>query len=62
MAELKPCPFCGFRAYYYQKAFLDEEGKEKGTAHTVICENCFAKIVYHTEDVIWMWNRRVDNG
>ncbi|MBR5202687.1 MAG: Lar family restriction alleviation protein [Clostridia bacterium] len=58
MDELKPCPFCGGRPYFYEKTFLDRDGKERNPTYTVICENCFAKIVYHTTDVVWMWNRR----
>ena len=59
--ELKPCPFCGERSVYFDKAY-------SYFRDTVIyCENC--DIVFSLDDVsakeeqvIEAWNRRADNG
>ena len=59
--ELKPCPFCGERSVYLDKAY-------SYYSDTVIyCENC--DIVFSLDDVnateeqlIEAWNRRADNG
>ena len=58
--ELKPCPFCGHRAYL---------GKTTdGLWHYVYCgnEDCDVspktKEVNRKEYAIYCWNRRVNNG
>lgn len=63
MAELKPCPFCG------GKAFLSHDQTGLGASY-IRCEKCglesirFIKSfeVASDAEVIKYWNRRVDNG
>lgn len=52
--KLKPCPFCGGKAYA-------NETDWKGWWHGwVICEKCGAKIEKQTKDeAIEAWNKRV---
>ena len=68
--KLKPCPFCGGKAYYRTPTHL------KGTAFdvmTVECKQCGASpyavevYEYDTEEnkrkaIAEFWNRRVDNA
>lgn len=58
MTELKPCPFCGGRA------FMLNEKEEAGTLHRVYCgnEDCHVEPKTHwywkKEQAIETWNRR----
>ena len=54
MAELKPCPFCGGKAFV--SARLPYFGETFTVA--VVCEDCNAS----SKHKIKAWNRRTDNG
>ena len=60
MADLKPCPFCG------RKAFLNSYPERKGFGAVVECTSCILQmmtVTYDTENeaeqaAISAWNRR----
>ena len=60
--ELKPCPFCGKKAYVAQRKRI------AGDRFSVMCSNktCIAsepqKYYYARYEAVENWNRRVDNG
>ena len=60
MAELKPCPFCG------GKAFLTNDLATYGcdVMYRVICENCniSTPLKWTEEKAIEAWNRRAEDG
>lgn len=51
MEQLKPCPFCGGEAYFYE------------FERCIGCLNCGVETVsYHTEEeAIEAWNRRIED-
>lgn len=52
--ELKPCPFCGFRAYARRTMVVfDEEA-----VYEVYCGRCRATIVGRKRVAFARWNRR----
>lgn len=55
--KLKPCPFCGGKAY--RKINYDFDGKE---IYNVCCENCNARTEYgySEQEAIEAWNRRAE--
>ena len=62
MAELKPCPFCGFGIplLYTYDPFDGYQGN--CTRYKIVCGNCSAEIRRPTEaDVIEAWNKRAEN-
>lgn len=51
--KLKPCPFCGGKAYYYY-----ERGND-----SIVCEECGAKLTYFdfgdaNDELVKQWNAR----
>ena len=63
MAELKPCPFCGYEAEkpFYYDPFDGYQGN--WGSYRVRCENCSAQITMRTkEKAIEAWNRRAEDG
>ena len=66
MAELKPCPFCGGKAY------IGQTKKTLKKQYCVSCENlrCIASLLRNPfvthflsmSEAIEAWNRRVENG
>ena len=62
MAELKPCPFCGRRAFVRKN-----KGLKAGT-YNVYCGNEDCKVepitnpYFCKEQAIEAWNRRVNDG
>lgn len=57
--ELKPCPFCGGKAWSTPIYKLHSEK----TRCIVKCTKCNAMIEYRDEkSAIESWNRRADNG
>lgn len=62
MSELKPCPFCGNRAYLFS---VDEEGccinEDEADAWAVRCGKCSARMCEMIKEVVIdEWNRRVN--
>lgn len=58
MAELKPCPFCGWKPMI----IVDEKTEEK---FGVKCFSCYGMIEPRKEtkdEAIKAWNRRIKNG
>ena len=59
--ELKPCPFCGGKAFISTdpEAVRDTQGRL--WAFTVVCERCCATsgLGYSKEQISEHWNRRV---
>ena len=56
MTELKPCPFCGSNATLK----YPREG-ELGYSATITCNKCHVEMwAASKEEVIEMWNRRVN--
>lgn len=55
MVEIKPCPFCGNKADYW-------EDNQYSDSHVIECLNCGAhkRSAYGYEDVKTDWNRRFD--
>lgn len=65
MAELKPCPFCGGKAYIecwemvpFEKQYIQEEND--GFYYGITCMNCDASTggKLSEEKAIDAWNRR----
>ena len=62
MAELKPCPFCGGKAYLAEHDVERANGKP-GKHYTITCDRCLARVdCADKEVVIIKWNRRAGNG
>ena len=59
MAELKPCPFCGGRA------FIDRFMQPK-EEYRIMCTNCSARFGRYAglnkKEAIEAWNRRAEDG
>lgn len=55
MSEIKPCPFCGSSASYWEDNHYDDR-------HVIECQNCGTsrRSEYGYEDVLEDWNRRYD--
>lgn len=55
MTEIKPCPFCGRQADYW-------EDNQYSDRHVIECLNCGAhkRSAYGYESVLEDWNRRFD--
>ena len=72
MAELLPCPFCGFDMEYYSTRFKRDRKKILGIYHvicTIECGRCPCSIRQAgttrekaEEHAIEFWNRRAENG
>lgn len=60
MAKLKPCPFCGDRAFARKVKYYYEDGGFGMSAYTVQCTYCGVRTLeYRDEDeAIEAWNRR----
>lgn len=56
MTELKPCPFCGGKAF--------EEISKRYPTNRVYCGQCKTTTMYKTtiEEARELWNRRKSNG
>jgi Lar family restriction alleviation protein len=57
--ELKPCPFCGGKAFVYEHTCI----KNRPTYYTTHCTACGVSDLKHhksTDDATEAWNRRVD--
>lgn len=53
--ELKPCPFCG------SKAWTDETILKHGATYSVYCDDCGAEITrFNIKEAIEAWDRRVE--
>ena len=61
MAELKPCPFCGGRAFC---RWTDEGMEKESYLFYVECDNCYITTTYFydKEKAIEAWNRRAEDG
>ena len=58
MAELKPCPFCGGRAYDHIKYCIHSHKQR----HTVKCTKCNAIMEYRDKkSAVKAWNTRTQN-
>ena len=58
MSEIKPCPFCGYEALYWEDGHYDDR-------HVIECQSCGTsrRSEYGYESVLEDWNRRFDaNG
>lgn len=60
--ELKPCPFCGAKAFF-DKSYFPNGNWE----YCIACTNCdsvftLAYINPDKSDLAELWNRRADNG
>lgn len=55
MTEIKPCPFCGNKADYW-------EDNQYSDRHVIECMNCGAtkRSAYGYDSVLGDWNRRFD--
>ncbi len=63
MAELKPCPFCGYGADLRYRILHDTQTLKNNTSYVVKCRKCRAKMEGDTQaPLIKAWNRRADNG
>lgn len=64
MNELKPCPFCGEKAFMHRDINpinIDKELVESVTMFFVMCSNCSALVSDSSWDgVVEEWNRRVE--
>ena len=61
LIELKPCPFCGGKAWSFQNDPL-HKNDEAFYVYGVLCD-CGASILKNRmEDAIEAWNRRAENG
>ena len=62
MAELKPCPFCGGKAFLSEVLYYCEPGR--CTTQFIECNECHATTYeYNTEEeAIEAWNRRAEDG
>jgi len=57
MSELKPCPFCGGKAYFYNY----DKGYEENNYFMIWCDNCECAETpqFKTEqEAIFAWNKR----
>lgn len=63
MKDLKPCPFCGGKAWLARNAKRKIYGKDEyRVGVSVYCGVCEARMFYGTEEeAIKAWNRRVAN-
>ena len=62
MAELKPCPFCGYK---YVTVKRIEYTCSEDSIWFVLCDGCGAQSGNATqsrEQAVKMWNRRASNG
>ena len=59
MDELKPCPFCGGKAYYNEKKLRIECAKCKANMPGVLS---FKGVWNYKYYLARLWNRRTDNG
>lgn len=57
--ELKPCPFCGGKAYYNEKKLRIECAKCKANMPGVLS---FKGVWNYKYYLARLWNRRADNG
>lgn len=55
MSEIKPCPFCGSSASYWEDGHYQDR-------HVIECQNCGTnrRSEYGYESVLRDWNRRYD--
>lgn len=55
MSEIKPCPFCGYEALYWEDGHYDDR-------HVIECQSCGTsrRSEYGYESVLEDWNRRFD--
>lgn len=60
MAELKPCPFCGYKSV----EILEDDNEYLYYRFFTQCQKCGAgaKRGHTEEDAAKEWNRRADNG
>lgn len=61
--ELKPCPFCGGKAYINVDHEAVEDTEKRHWAYTVVCNRCCATsgLTYLPEKAREAWNWRADN-
>lgn len=63
MAELKPCPFCGGEANLVKRKFKTGFYPSGGTYYVHCKVRCITTQPRRkAEDVIELWNRRVENA
>lgn len=64
MSDLKPCPFCGAKAYHYQEKngiVVEDMTIEPNVVHFVLCSECSALVSGGSEqEAIADWNRRAE--
>lgn len=63
---LKPCPFCGYKAYHYQDSNgikVEDMTIAPGVMHYVMCSGCSALVSGASRaEAEREWNRRVGDG
>ena len=60
MAELKPCPFCGYK----RVAILEDENEYLAYRYSSQCQKCgaSARMGRTKQEAIEAWNRRAEDG
>ena len=62
MNELKPCPFCGGKAYHYQERngiTVENMTLAPGIMHFVLCTECSALVSEASKkEAVELWNKR----
>ena len=59
MAELKPCPFCGGKAFHY---FFFDGFHDYGRVECTKCKVMMTKVNCIGTEAIEAWNRRAEDG
>lgn len=72
MAELKPCPFCGWEVYITQKRAYKAAFGNCGGCVKIRCKHCETEMWEHSKNeenyetivkrLAEKWNRRISNG